>query len=119
MQIQLNTGPGIEGKATLEQWAGAHLRQQLARFGEQVARVDIHLSDENGTRGAANDKRCTLSARLAGAGTLAVHEDAANIDQALRGALDKLIRAIGSQMERQSDHRDRTSIRMAAIESSA
>lgn len=111
MQIQLNPGPGIEGKATLEQWASEHMRQQLARFGEQVARVDIHLSDENGGRTSANDKRCTLSARLAGSGTVAVHEDAANVDQALRGALEKLVRSLGSQVERQGDHRDRASIR--------
>ena len=119
MEIQLNTGPGVEGKATLEQWAIEHMRQQLARFDGQLARVDIHLSDENGSRTTADDKRCTLSARLAGAGTLAVHEDAANIDLAMRGALDKLVRALNRQLARQHDHRDRTSIRTVMEESSA
>jgi len=114
MQIQLNTGPGIEGKATLEEWAGDHLRQQLHRFGDHVSRVDIHLSDENSGRTTADDKRCTLSANLVGAGALAVHENAANVDQALRGAVDKLVRAVSSHVDKTTAHRDRASIRTLA-----
>ena len=117
MQIQVNTGPGIDGKATLEQWASEHLQQQLARFKGQVTRVDVHLSDENGGRTTADDKRCTMSARLAGAADIAVREDAATIDVAVRGALSKLVRTLGSQLERQNDHRDRSSIRTVAEDS--
>lgn len=111
MQIQLNTGKGVEHKAKLEHWLDTTLREQLGRFVDDVIRLEVHLSDESAGRAGAPDKRCTMEARMVRSGSVAVHEDSDNVDQAIRGALDKLKRALASRVERDTDHRDRTSIR--------
>lgn len=111
MQIQVNTSNGIENKDTLDRWADGELRQQLARFQEHLTRVEVHMSDENHAAGGADDKHCTMEARLAHHQPIAVSHRAANLDQAFRGAGDKLKRALDSALGKQTDHRDRVSIR--------
>lgn len=111
MQIQLNTSNGIENTASLERWADAELRQQLKRYGDELVRIEVHLSDENGERVSAADKRCVMEARLAGHGPVVATHDGANPDEAFRGALDKLKRQLEHKFARSNDHRDRESIR--------
>lgn len=111
MQIQLNTSNGIENKESLDRWADTELRQMLARFADDVTRVEVHLSDENHGAGGANDKRCVIEARLAHLQPMAVTHDAGNVDDAFRGAADKLKRALDSAIGRMNSHRDRQSIR--------
>ena len=119
MQIQLNTSNGIENKESLDQWADDELRQQLARYADDLVRIEVHLSDENGQRASASDKRCVMEARLAGHGPLAATHDAETIDAAFRGALDKLKRQIDHKLARDADHRDRSTIRTAAADADA
>jgi len=111
MQIQVNTSNGIENKDTLERWADSEMRQALARFAAEVTRVEIHLSDENHAATGGADKRCTMEARLAGHQPLAVSHHAASLDDAFRGAADKLKRSLDSTLGRLYGHRDRESIR--------
>lgn len=114
MQIQLNTSNGIDNKESLDRWADDELRQQLQRYADDLIRIEVHLSDENGQRASAADKRCVMEARLAGHGPLAATHDAETIDLAFRGALDRLKRQIEHKIGRASDHRDRSTIRTAA-----
>jgi len=111
MQIQVNTSNGIENKDALERWADSEMRQALARFANDVTRVEIHLSAENHAGSGGADKRCTMEARLAGHQPLAVSHHAASLDEAFRGAADKLRRSIDSTLGRLHGHRDRDSIR--------
>lgn len=113
MQIQLNTSNGIENKESLDRWADDELRQQLARYADDLVRIEVHLSDENGQRASASDKRCVMEARLAGHGPLAATHDAQTIDAAFRGALDRIKRQIDHKLGRATDHRDRSTIRTA------
>jgi ribosome-associated translation inhibitor RaiA len=110
MQIQVNTGNGIENKESLERWADAEMRQLLARFSADVTRVEIHLSHES-RAGGGGDERCAMEARLAGHPPLAVSHHGGSLDEAFRGAADKLRRALDSTLGRLSGHRDRGSIR--------
>jgi ribosome-associated translation inhibitor RaiA len=111
MQIQVNTGNGLENKDALERWAGDEIRQSLDRFSADVTRVEVYLSDENHDKGGASDKRCAMEARVAGRQPLAVTQHAASIDEAFRGASEKLRRALDSTLGRHERHRDRESIR--------
>lgn len=112
MQIQVNTSNGIENKDTLERWADSEIRHSLSRFTGELTRVEIHFSDENhDTKGGARDKRCLMEARLPGRAPVAVTQHAENMDEAFRGACDKLKRALDSALGRFADHRDRESIR--------
>lgn len=111
MQIQVNTSNGIENKDTLERWADTEIKQHLSRFAEEVTRVEIHLSDENHDKTGGADKCCVMEARLAHHKPLAVTQHAASLDEAFRGATDKLKRLLDSTLGRLHNHRDRDSIR--------
>lgn len=111
MQVQLNTSNGIDNKETLDRWADAEIRQHFARFAADVTRIEVHLSDENHAAGGAGDKRCVMEARLAHLQPMAVTHDADNLDDAFRGAADKLKRALDSAIGRMQSRRDRQSIR--------
>ncbi|MGO4393306.1 HPF/RaiA family ribosome-associated protein [Variovorax sp. M-6] len=114
MQIQVNTSNGIENKDALERWADSEMRQALARFVDDVTRVEIHLSDENHDASGGGDKRCVMEARLARHQPLAVSHHAPSLDDAFRGASDKLKRSLDSTLGRLYGRRDRDSIRKDA-----
>jgi len=112
MQIQVNTSNGIENKDTLERWADTEIKQHLSRFVEDVTRVEVHLSDENHDKKTGGpDKCCVMEARLAHHQPLAVTQHAASLDEAFRGAADKLKRLLDNTLGRLNNHRDRDSIR--------
>ncbi|RYG07479.1 MAG: HPF/RaiA family ribosome-associated protein [Burkholderiales bacterium] len=111
MQVLVNTNHSIEGREALERWASTELNEGLARFKNDLTRVEVHLSDENSAAGGADDKRCLMEARLPNHAPLAVSNHASGIDEAFRGALTKLRHALDSTLGRQKNHRDRESIR--------
>ena len=115
MQIQVNTSNGIDNKDKLERWADTELKEILSRFTDDVTRVEVHLSDENGDKTGGGDKRCTMEARLANHQPVAVSNHAATIDEAFRGAAGKLKRLIDNTLGRLEHHRDRESIRKDVI----
>jgi hypothetical protein len=100
MKIQVNTGAHVEGREALATQVDATVEHALRRFQDQVTRVEVHLSDQNGTKSGRRDKRCAMEARLEGRQPLTVTDDAATLDQAVRGAADKLARLIDSQLGR-------------------
>jgi ribosome-associated translation inhibitor RaiA len=111
MQIQVNTGNGVENKDALERWANEEIRQALDRFSADVTRVEVHLSDENHDKRGGGDKRCAMEARVAGRQPVTVTQHAPSLDEAFRGAADKLKRLLDSTLGRLNNHRDRDSIR--------
>lgn len=115
MQIQVNTGNGLDNSESLERWASAHLQDALARFGQDVTRVEVQLSDENsvhkGTSKGAADIRCTMEARLAHHQPLAVTHHADNQDLAFRGAAQKLQSLLAHTLGKLDHHKDRDTIR--------
>ncbi|MEP6790206.1 MAG: HPF/RaiA family ribosome-associated protein [Ramlibacter sp.] len=119
MQIQINTGNGIENNEALDRWAQAHLNETLARFSRDITRIEVQLSDEaGGTRTGAGDKRCMMEARLASHQPAAVTHHAETQDEAFRGAARKLVHALDHTLGKLHDakHRDRDSIRKEAAE---
>lgn len=114
MHVQVNTSNGIDNKESLERWASDFLNGQLARFDDDITAVEVQLSDENhGDKGGAVDKRCMLEARVAGHPPVAVTHFAPNQDLALRGAAEKLGRALEHKLGKldRREHRDRETIR--------
>ena len=112
MQVQVNTGNGVQNKESLERWATEFLNEELARFRQELTRVEVQLTDENRGKGGSDDQRCMLEARLTGRDPVAVNHLGATMDEAMRGATTKLVRAIEhilGKLDRQ--HRDRESIR--------
>jgi hypothetical protein len=111
MQIQLNTDQHIQGSESLGEWVDRELKDKLGRFRETITRIEVHLSDVNGSRSGTADKRCLLEARLAGRQPVAVSHDAAKVADAVHGAAEKLTRALDSTLGRARDANGRESIR--------
>ncbi len=101
MQIQVNTDHHIDGHARFQKHAEAVIGAALARFADRVTRVEVHLSDENGTgKGGKDDHRCLLEVRMANLQPVTASHSAANSEDALEGALDKLERVIDGTLGR-------------------
>jgi ribosome-associated translation inhibitor RaiA len=103
MLIQTNTDRNIEGSTELSAHVESVVEGTVGRFSDRISRVEVHLSDENSSRGGADDKRCMMEARLEGHGPTAVTHDAATVEEAVNGAADKLARSIESTLGRLRD----------------
>lgn len=101
MIIQVNTDKSIEANQELVDKVTVNLERSLARFANQITRIEVHLQDENGERGGSHDKRCVMEARLAGADPVAVTNTADTVNGAVGGARDKLARVLEKHAARQ------------------
>jgi hypothetical protein len=100
MQIQINTDHNIKGHAALLVRLRHSLESSLSRISDHITRVEVHLSDENGSKNGQNDKRCLMEARLEGRKPIAVSCQAGNLDQAVICASDKLVKLIENTLGR-------------------
>ena len=71
------------------------LENSLFRFRDRISRLEVHLSDENGSKKVGpNGKRCMLEARAKGLQPVAVTDEAAHLDLAVAGAADNMKHAL-------------------------
>ena len=103
MQINVNTDKTIDRTQGLDEHVQTVVGAAVQRFGEQITRIEVHLSDENAEKSADGGSRCTLEARVTGYQPVAVSNHAATLHQAINGAADKLKRAIDSALGRLHD----------------
>lgn len=103
MQINVNTDKTIGRTQGLDEHVQTVVGAAVQRFGEQITRIEVHLSDENSEKSADGGSRCTLEARVTGYQPVAVSNHAATLHQAINGAADKLKRAIDSALGRLHD----------------
>ncbi len=113
MKIQVNTDVHFEGSEALSTRVSATVERALQRFQDQVTRVEVHLSDQNGGKSGRTDKRCVMEVRLEGRQPIAATDEAATLDQAVRGAADRLARLVDSQLGRAASS-DRSPVKPAA-----
>jgi hypothetical protein len=113
MQVQVRTSNGIENKDTLERWANDFLEEALARFRQDITRVEVQLRDVNSSKSGSQDKRCMLEARIAGREPVAATHHAPSQDEAFRGATQRLIHLLEHTLGKldRHEHRDRGTIR--------
>ena len=90
MQILIDTDRNISPTGKLTEKAELAVRTAVGRFETRITRVQVHLSDENSSKGGINDKRCVLEARPSGLDAVAVHHQAATVQLAIDGASEKL-----------------------------
>jgi len=109
MQININTDHTISGNAALNTRVSLEVETALSLFSDHITRVEVHLSDENGSKSGQEDKRCMMEARLEGRRPVAVTCHAANLEGAIEGAAEKLAGLIASTLGRIRDqNRHRT-----------
>lgn len=94
-------------------WAQDHLNETLKRFKSEITRVDVHMSEENAKGINPAHVRCLLQAALAKHEAVVASENAATVDEAFRGATQKLKHALDHVLGKLQDHRNRETIRHA------
>lgn len=95
MQIQVNTDNQTDGHERMNQFVETRIEDSLRRFVEKLTRVEVHFHDDNSSKKAgADDIRCVVEARPRGLKPITVSNNATSLEQALKGAVDKITRAL-------------------------
>lgn len=97
MQFQLNTDSAIQGDDRLAEVAETMVTSALGHLVGRLTRIEVHLTDENGAKGGANDIHCVVEARPEGMNPLTVTHDDATVEAALRGASKKIRSLLDSE----------------------
>lgn len=105
MQIQVNSGNSFDLDEDVRRVVETNVSTSLERFGEQLTRVEVHLNDLNSHKSGSQDKRCQMEARPAGLDPVSVSDQAPTMEEAVRGATQKLQRLLDSLFGRLSDNR--------------
>jgi len=90
MTIQLNTDKNLTIHQEYEDKIQSQITDALNRFSDLITRLEVHLSDENGSKDGLEDKRCLIEAKITGKEPIAVANLGNNYDLAIAGALTKL-----------------------------
>jgi len=100
MNIQINTDKNISGNEKLTEYVSSLITTELSSFANNITRIEVHLSDENGNKTGQDDKRCMLEARLENRQPIAVSSQANTVEQSVSKSLDKLKTSIESLLGR-------------------
>lgn len=108
MQINVNTDRTIDKHQGLDEHVESVVRSSIERFGEQITRIDVHLSNENKQKKADGGNDCMMEARVSGYAPVVVHDHAVDLHQAIQNAGNKLARALDSALGRLQDKNKHT-----------
>lgn len=106
MQIKVNTDQHIDGTQDFSDHVINVVTKALGHFSDEITRVEVHVSDENGPKGSDKhgDKRCMIEVRLAGTKPIGVTDHGDNVHVAIAGAAEKARRAIKTQIGKRREH---------------
>lgn len=100
MLIQLNTDNHVDGRDQVVRQVETDLERTLARFADDITRIEVHFQDANADKAGDSDKRCMLEARVKGQDPMAVSNTAATLTAAYNGARDKLVKLLSRRQEK-------------------
>ena len=110
MQVQVRTDNHIPNSAELVDRVRDEVEGALAeRYHGQIRRVDVHIQDLNGHKHGV-DKRCTIEVNLDGHGPVAAENKSVSVDDAVSGAVDKVLRGLEHTLGRLRDKGGRVSM---------
>ncbi len=95
MQVLVNSDHHITGSESVTERVQSIVEASLERFANRITRVEVFLSDANGSKHGVRDKRCVMEARAAGVAPVAASNEAPSVLEAIEGAAAKLQRALG------------------------
>lgn len=104
MIIQFNTDNNIAGSERQSAYFSTTISDALSRFSNYITRLEVHITDENGHKESKNDQRCMIEARLEGMQPIAVTNHADTIEDAVKGATDKLKASLDTVIGRLKSH---------------
>jgi ribosome-associated translation inhibitor RaiA len=94
MQILINADNHIKGGDSATEQVQSIVAAAVERFESRITRIEVHLSDTNGPKHGAREKRTVIEARVGGLRPIAVSHEAPNLLEALEGAAEKLQHAL-------------------------
>lgn len=94
MQVIVNSDHNITADKSVTDRVEATLADSVGRFAQRITKIEAFLSDTNGSKHGARDKRCVLEARVAGAQSVVASDEASSWLEAIDGAARKLERAL-------------------------
>ena len=116
MQVLVSTGTNVEGSEKLVRHVQDGIEASLSRFADRLTRVEVHLADQSGGRPNAAEMRCTIETRPSGLAHVAVTEHAATLEDAFRGATQKLHRLLDNEFGRLDSRKHTASLKHAPAE---
>jgi ribosomal subunit interface protein len=104
MIIQLNTDNNISGTEELENFVKETINHELKHYTDHITRVEVHLSDQNATKGGADDIQCKLEARLEGKQPVLVTSKNSSKEVALNDAANKMKAKLNTVIGKMRNH---------------
>ena len=105
MQFQFNSDSSVMGTANVAERIEGMVREKLSRFDERLTRVEVHVSDVNGSKHGADDKHCMIEARPRGGRPIGVTGRADKVDDAARRAANTLSQRLERLFGKESRHK--------------
>jgi len=105
MTIQFNTDKTIKWDQRHDEHFNTVLAEELKRYSSHITRIEVHLSDENGSKEGINDIRCLMEARLEGKQPIAITATANSEEQAILDAVGKLSASLKTTIGRMTEHK--------------
>lgn len=106
MTIQFNTDKNITWSEEQSAPLITLITDGLSRFSAQITRLEVHLSDQDGNKDGQNDKRCMIEARPEGMNPIAVSSQANTDEQAVQGAINKLMSSLETILSRKQSRQE-------------
>jgi hypothetical protein len=94
MKLQFNSDKTITLDSTLTGALEADVTRVLGRFGKKLTRVEVHLSDVDGSKAGVADKRCLIEVRPTGGKPFTATANASATESAVNEALGKMQRSL-------------------------
>lgn len=99
--MQINSDNHISNTEDFSAELTSSIETSMKKFSSHITRLEVYLRDENSTKGGADDKKCSIEARLEGLQPLGVSHKAETLRDAFHGAVKKIERVVGDALEKQ------------------
>lgn len=110
MHFQVRTDNHIENSEALIDSVRDEVEAALLpRFEDRIRRVEVYLQDMNSHKKGV-DTRCSIEVSLAGHQPVAVDDKATSVEEAVSGAVEKLLRALDRTIGKLEDRGGRVSM---------
>lgn len=100
----MNTDNNVEGTQKMKDFVRDSVDKNLDRFKDLITRVEVHFSDQNGSKNGPKDKKCVIEARLKGLSPIAVSSQEDDIHKAVAFAIDKVKASLNTTVGKMKAH---------------
>jgi len=101
MKVQINSDNHITNSEDFSAELTSSIESSLDKYSSHITRLEVFLRDENSNKSGADDKKCSIEARLEGLQPLGVSHKGETLRDAFNGAVKKLERVVGDTLEKQ------------------